>query len=223
MERSPEGERYVTRIKRSQKANRQAYHKENKMLLLIDNYDSFTYNLYQYLSQLGANVKVVRNDAITTDAIANLEPAGLVLSPGPGRPETAGITMDAIRAFAGKLPILGICLGHQSIAQVYGGKIVRAKNLMHGKVSQVNGDGEGLFANIANPFAAMRYHSLAVEQNSLPEELVITATADDGEIMGLRHKELPIEGIQFHPESIKTVVGKRILRNYIKMTDKWAK
>lgn len=193
------------------------------MLLLIDNYDSFTYNLYQYLSQLGASVKVVRNDAITLNDITNLDPAGLVLSPGPGRPETAGVTMEAIRTFAGRLPILGICLGHQSIAQVYGGKIIRAKYLMHGKVSQVNGDGEGLFANITNPFAAMRYHSLAVEQNTLPDELVITATTDDGEIMGLRHKKLPVEGIQFHPESIKTVVGKRILRNYIKITDKWAK
>lgn len=193
------------------------------MLLLIDNYDSFTYNLYQYLSQLGATVKVVRNDAVTTNDIARLEPDGLVLSPGPGRPETAGITMEAIRAFAGKLPILGICLGHQSIAQVYGGKIVRAQQLMHGKVSQVNGDETGLFANITNPFAAMRYHSLAVERASLPHELVVTATADDGEIMGIRHSKLPLEGIQFHPESIKTVVGKRILRNYIKITDKWAR
>ena len=193
------------------------------MLLLIDNYDSFTYNLYQYLSQLGANVKVVRNDAIDVQGITALDPAGLVLSPGPGRPETAGVTMDAVRTFAGKLPILGICLGHQSIAQVYGAKIVMAKNLMHGKVSQVNADGQGVFNGIANPFAAMRYHSLAVEEASVPADFVITAKADDGEIMGIRHRELPIEGIQFHPESIKTVVGKRILRNFIKITDQWAK
>lgn len=193
------------------------------MLLLIDNYDSFTYNLYQYLSQLGALVKVVRNDAVNLNDIASLDPAGLVLSPGPGRPETAGITMDAIREFAGKMPILGICLGHQSIAQVYGAAIIKAKNLMHGKVSQVNADGGGVFKGIANPFAAMRYHSLVVDEATLPPELIVTAKAEDGEIMGIRHKELPIEGIQFHPESIKTVVGKRILRNYIKITDKWAK
>lgn len=193
------------------------------MLLLIDNYDSFTYNLYQYFSQLGAGVKVVRNDAITVADIASLNPAGLVLSPGPGRPETAGVTMAAVKAFAGKLPVLGICLGHQSIAQVYGAKIVKAKNLMHGKVSQVNADGAGVFTGIANPFAAMRYHSLAVEKDSLPGELIVTAKADDGEIMGIRHRDLPVEGIQFHPESIKTVVGKRILRNFIKITDQWAR
>lgn len=193
------------------------------MLLLIDNYDSFTYNLYQYLSQLGAKVKVVRNDAISIAGITSLDPSGLVLSPGPGRPETAGVTMEAVKAFAGKLPILGICLGHQSIAQVYGAKIIKAKNLMHGKVSQVNADGQGVFTGIANPFAAMRYHSLAVAQDSIPAEFVITAKADDGEIMGIRHCELPIEGIQFHPESIKTVVGKRILRNFLKITDQWAK
>lgn len=193
------------------------------MILLIDNYDSFTYNLYQYLCQLGAKVKVVRNDAITIADIAALDLAGLVLSPGPGRPETAGITMEAVKAFAGKLPILGICLGHQSIAQAYGAKIVKAKNLMHGKVSQVNADGQGVFTGIANPFAAMRYHSLAVAENSTPSEFIVTAKADDGEIMGIRHKELPIEGIQFHPESIKTVVGKRILRNFLKITDLWAK
>lgn len=192
------------------------------MLLLIDNYDSFTYNLYQYLCQLGAKVKVVRNDAITIADIAALDLTGLVLSPGPGRPETAGITMEAVKAFAGKLPILGICLGHQSIAQVYGAKIVKAQNLMHGKVSQVNADGLGLFAGIANPFAAMRYHSLAVDESSTPSELIITAKACDGEIMGIRHRNLPIEGIQFHPESIKTVVGKRLLRNFLKITDKWA-
>lgn len=193
------------------------------MLLLIDNYDSFTYNLYQYLSQLGAKVKVVRNDAVNIAGITSQDPSGLVLSPGPGRPETASVTMEAVKAFAGKLPILGICLGHQSIAQVYGAKIVKAKNLMHGKVSQVNADGQGVFTGIANPFAAMRYHSLAVEEDSVPAEFVITAKANDGEIMGIRHRELPIEGIQFHPESIKTVVGKRILRNFLKITDQWAK
>lgn len=193
------------------------------MLLLIDNYDSFTYNLYQYLCQLGAKVKVVRNDAITIADITSLDLAGLVLSPGPGRPETADVTMEAVKAFAGKLPILGICLGHQSIAQAYGAKIVKAKNLMHGKVSQVNADGQGVFTGIANPFAAMRYHSLAVTESSTPSEFIVTAKADDGEIMGIRHKELPIEGIQFHPESIKTVVGKRILRNFLKITDQWTK
>lgn len=193
------------------------------MLLLIDNYDSFTYNLYQYLSQLGAKVKVVRNDTVTIADIRSLNPTGLILSPGPGRPETAGITLEAVKAFAGKLPILGICLGHQSIGQAFGAKIVKAKHLMHGKVSQVSADGAGVFTGIANPFAAMRYHSLAVDADSVPAEFSISAKADDGEIMGIRHRDLPIEGIQFHPESIKTVVGKRILRNFIKIADQWAK
>lgn len=193
------------------------------MLLLIDNYDSFTYNLYQYLSQLGAKVKVVRNDTVTIADIKSLNPTGLILSPGPGRPETAGITMEAVKAFAGKLPMLGICLGHQSIGQVFGAKIVKAKHLMHGKVSQVSADGAGVFTGIASPFAAMRYHSLAVAADSVPAEFSISAKADDGEIMGIRHRDLPIEGIQFHPESIKTVVGKRILRNFIKIADQWTK
>jgi anthranilate synthase component 2 len=186
------------------------------MILLIDNYDSFTYNIYQYLLELGANVKVVRNDKITLGKAIELKPEKLLLSPGPGRPEDAGITAPAIGCFAGKIPILGVCLGHQAIGYFYGGKIIGAKRLMHGKTSMVNADGKGVFAGIEEPFAAMRYHSLVIERESLPDSLEITATSEDGEIMGVRHKKLNVEGIQFHPESIMTPLGKKMLENFVR-------
>ena len=187
------------------------------MILMIDNYDSFTYNLVQYLREMAADVRTFRNDAITVTDIEKLAPAALVISPGPGRPEDAGVSCAAIRAFAGKIPILGVCLGHQAIGLVYGGKIIHAQKLMHGKVSDVTCDGRGIFKGLdTRPFKAMRYHSLAVEKASLPDGLEISATAEDGEIMGLRHKQFAVEGIQFHPESIMTPVGKRILRNFLK-------
>ncbi len=185
------------------------------MILLIDNYDSFTYNIYQYLLELGADVKVLRNDAISIEEAIALKPEKLLLSPGPGRPEDAGIMVRAIGCFAGKIPIMGVCLGHQAIGLFYGGKIIGAKRLMHGKISTVTADGKGLFAGINEPFAAMRYHSLAIEKDSLPSCLEITATAEDGEIMGVRHKTLNVEGIQFHPESIMTPLGKKMLGNFL--------
>jgi anthranilate synthase component 2 len=185
------------------------------MILLIDNYDSFTYNIYQYLLELGADVKVFRNDALTVEEAAAMKPEKLLLSPGPGRPEDAGIMIKAIEYFAGKIPILGVCLGHQAIGLFYGGKIVGAKRLMHGKISKVTADGKGIFAGISEPFEAMRYHSLAIERGSVPDCLEITATAEDGEIMGVRHKTLNVEGIQFHPESIMTPMGKKMLGNFI--------
>ncbi|SCY29756.1 anthranilate synthase component II [Desulfoluna spongiiphila] len=188
------------------------------MILMIDNFDSFTYNLVQYLEMGGAEVTVYRNNAVTVEEIAALSPAGIVISPGPGRPVSAGVSMDAIRAFSGKVPVLGVCLGHQSIAEAFGGTIIRAKAVMHGKVSKVATDGEGIFSGIASPMKAMRYHSLAVEEASLPDELLVTARTDDGEIMGIRHKTHPTEGIQFHPESIMTTTGKRLIRNFIKCT-----
>ncbi|MDR0517869.1 MAG: aminodeoxychorismate/anthranilate synthase component II [Fibromonadaceae bacterium] len=184
------------------------------MILLIDNYDSFTYNIYQYLLELGADVKVVRNDKITTKEIETLKPEKLLLSPGPGRPEDAGITLQAIGCFAGKIPILGVCLGHQAIGHFYGGKIIGAKRLMHGKTSKINADGKGVFAGINEPFEAMRYHSLSIERETLPDCLEITASSEDGEIMGVRHKTLSVEGIQFHPESIMTPQGKKMLDNF---------
>ena len=187
------------------------------MILMLDNYDSFTYNLVQYLREMAADVRTFRNDALDVAGIEKLAPAALVISPGPGRPEDAGVSCAAIRAFAGKIPILGVCLGHQAIGLVYGGKIIHAQKLMHGKVSEVTCDGRGIFKGLdSRPFKAMRYHSLAVEQESLPDCLEISATAEDGEIMGLRHKQFAVEGIQFHPESIMTPVGKRILRNFLK-------
>lgn len=188
------------------------------MILMIDNFDSFTYNLVQYLEMGGAEVVVYRNDALTVDEIAALAPDGIVISPGPGRPSAAGVSIAAIRAFSGKLPILGVCLGHQSIGEAFGGTIVHAKAVMHGKVSEVETDGQGLFSGIASPMKAMRYHSLAVEEKSLPAELLVTARTKDGEIMGLRHREHPTEGIQFHPESIMTTTGKRLIRNFIERT-----
>lgn len=188
------------------------------MLLMIDNYDSFTYNLVQYLEMLGEPVSVFRNDRITLDEIATMDPDGIVISPGPGRPSEAGVSPEVIRSFSGRIPILGVCLGHQAIGEVMGGKVVSAKRLMHGKTSSITADGQGVFKGIKNPFAAMRYHSLAVERESLPDCLVVTAESEDGEIMGIRHKEHPTEGIQFHPESIMTPVGKRLLRNFLNLS-----
>jgi len=185
------------------------------MILMIDNYDSFTYNLVQYLEQIGASVQVVRNDALPLSEIIAMEPDGMVISPGPGRPEAAGHTLDLIKHFSGKIPILGVCLGHQAIAAAFGGKVVSAKRLMHGKTSMIHSDGMNVYKGLPRPFEAMRYHSLAVSRDDLPECLQISSEADDGEIMGIRHKEQHTEGIQFHPESIMTRVGKRLLRNFI--------
>ena len=184
---------------------------------MIDNYDSFTYNLVQAFRELGADMQVVRNDKIDVDGIRALAPAALILSPGPGNPDSAGVTLAAIKAFAGKLPLFGVCLGHQSIAQVFGGKIVHAKKLMHGKTSRIHHDGRGVFTGLPQDFVAMRYHSLAVERATLPDCFEISAEADDGEIMGLRHRTLPIESVQYHPESIGTPEGMRQMRNFVEM------
>ena len=185
------------------------------MLLMIDNYDSFTYNLVQYLGELGADVHVYRNDAVTLSEIAAWEPSLIVISPGPCTPSEAGISVPLIQRFAGKIPILGVCLGHQAIGQAFGGRIVRARRVMHGKLSPIAHDGRGVFAGLPSPFAATRYHSLAIEHATLPAMLEVTATADDGEIMGVRHRELAIEGVQFHPEAILTEHGKRLLANFL--------
>jgi len=187
------------------------------MILMIDNYDSFTYNLVQYLGELGAQVKVFRNDKITPDKIRALGPKKIVISPGPGRPEDAGISCAVISEFAGKVPILGVCLGHQCLGYVYGGRIVGAKNLMHGKTSRIYHNQKAIFKGIANPFEATRYHSLVVEKKSLPSCLEITAWTKEGEIMGLKHRTLPLWGVQFHPESILTGCGKEILANFLKL------
>ena len=190
------------------------------MLLMIDNYDSFTYTVVQYLAELGADVRVHRNDEISLADIEKMAPERLVISPGPCSPNEAGISLAAIEHFAGKLPILGVCLGHQAIGQVFGGKVIRAGQVMHGKTSQVYHKGQGVFRDLDNPFEATRYHSLVVEQTSLPECLEVTAwtqtpSGDTEEIMGLRHKSLPIEGVQFHPESILTRHGHDLLRNFL--------
>jgi len=185
------------------------------MLLIIDNYDSFTYNLVQYLGELGADVEVYRNDRISVAEIRDLAPSHIVISPGPCTPTEAGISVAVVRELGGEIPILGVCLGHQSIAQAFGGRIVRAATLMHGKTSMIHHDGRGLFSGLANPFEATRYHSLVAERASLPDCLEITAHSDDGEIMGLRHRTLAIEGVQFHPESILTAVGKDLLGNFL--------
>ncbi len=185
------------------------------MLLMIDNYDSFTYNLVQYFGELGADVRVYRNDAITLEEIEALAPAKIVISPGPCSPAEAGISVPTIQHFAGKLPILGVCLGHQSIGAAFGGKVIHAKRLMHGKTSPVHHADTGVFKGLPNPFIATRYHSLAVERESLPDCLEVTAWTDDGEIMGLRHKTLNIEGVQFHPESIMTEGGHHLLKNFL--------
>ncbi len=188
------------------------------MLVMIDNFDSFTYNLFQYLMQLGAEVRVTRNNSLTVAELEELNPRGLIISPGPGRPEDAGITVAAIRHFSGRIPILGVCLGHQAIALAFGAKVVAARRLMHGKTSAVTADGRSLFQGIQSPFQAMRYHSLAVTRDGLPDSLEVSAESEDGEIMGLRHRSHPTEGLQFHPESIMTTVGKRLLRNFLKIT-----
>jgi anthranilate synthase component 2 len=185
------------------------------MLLMIDNYDSFTYNLVQYLAELGADVRVYRNDAITLDEVAALAPDGIVISPGPCTPNEAGISVPLIKRFAGTIPMLGVCLGHQAIGQAFGGTIVRAQRVMHGKLSPVTHDGQGVFAGLPTPFAVTRYHSLAIERGSVPPELEVTATSDDGEIMGVRHRALAVEGVQFHPEAILTEHGKQLLANFL--------
>jgi anthranilate synthase component 2 len=192
------------------------------MLLLIDNYDSFTWNLAQYLGELGADVKVVRNDTIGVDEVGRMAPERIVISPGPCTPNEAGISLDVIKTYAGKIPILGVCLGHQAIGQAFGGAIVRAKKVMHGKVSKIFHDERGLFAGVTNPFEATRYHSLVIEPTTCPEALEITAKTWDDEIMGVRHKKwvgtaTPVEGVQFHPESIMTTEGKKLLANYLRM------
>ena len=184
-------------------------------LLMIDNYDSFTFNLVQYLGELGAECDVVRNDTIPVEAVGKRDPEAIVISPGPRTPKEAGISVETVRCYAERLPILGVCLGHQSIAAAFGGKVVQARALMHGKTSFVQHDGRGVFAGLPNPFEATRYHSLAVDLTSLPEELVVSAQTEDGEIMGLRHQHLPVIGVQFHPESILTAVGKAVLRNFL--------
>ncbi|BBA70818.1 anthranilate synthase component II [Geobacter sulfurreducens] len=188
------------------------------MLLMIDNYDSFTFNIVQYFGELGEDVRVFRNDGITLDEIEALAPRRLVISPGPCSPEEAGISVAAIRHFAGKIPILGVCLGHQSIGAAFGGTVVRSSTLMHGKTSPIHHNGQGLFRGLPNPFNATRYHSLVVERASLPDCLEITAWVEEGEIMGLAHRELPVWGVQFHPESILTEGGMDLLRNFLDMT-----
>ena len=193
------------------------------MILMIDNYDSFTYNIVQEFGMLGADVRVVKNDAIDCAGIAALRPAALVFSPGPGNPDTAGVTLAAVKAFAGKVPFLGICLGHQSIAQAFGGWIVGAKRLMHGKTSQLKHDGRGLFRGFPQGMEVMRYHSLAVERATLPDCFEISAEAEDGEIMGLRHRTLPVESVQYHPESIGTPDGIRQLRNFLDLVQEAAR
>ena len=185
------------------------------MVLMIDNYDSFTYNLVQYLAELGAQVRVVRNDEISVDEVRSLAPRAIVISPGPSAPDQAGISLELVQHLAGRVPIFGVCLGHQTIGQAFGGKVVRAKRVMHGKVSAVRHDGEGVFRGLPAEFRATRYHSLAVERESLPACLKITAEAEDGEIMGLRHREYAVEGVQFHPEALLTENGHRMLQNFI--------
>jgi len=187
------------------------------MILMIDNYDSFTYNLVQYLEELGEELKVYRNDQVTITEIEKLDPSRIVISPGPGTPRDAGMSERVIKHFAGKKPILGVCLGHQAIGEVFGGKIIRAKSIMHGKTSQIHHDGKTIFKGLPNPFPATRYHSLVVEKSSLPDVFEISAWTDDGEIMGLRHKEFKVEGVQFHPESILTSSGKTLLKNFLSL------
>jgi len=185
------------------------------MILMIDNYDSFTYNLVQYLGEMGQQLKVFRNDRITIEQIESLKPDRIVISPGPCTPLEAGISVPVIKHFAGKIPILGVCLGHQSIGQAFGGEIVRAARLMHGKTSMIYHDGEGVFKGLPNPFEATRYHSLVIRRETMPDCLQITAETDMREVMGVRHKEYPIEGVQFHPESILTQEGKKLLANFV--------
>jgi len=185
------------------------------MILIIDNYDSFTYNLYHYLGELGADVKVYLNDKITLDEIAALGPEKIVISPGPCTPKQAGISCDTIKRFGATIPILGVCLGHQSIGAAYGGAIIRAPSIMHGKLSDVSHDSKTIFRDVKNPFAAMRYHSLVIDPKTLPNELTVSARTDDGVIMAVRHKSFPLEGVQFHPESILAEEGKKLLKNFL--------
>jgi anthranilate synthase/aminodeoxychorismate synthase-like glutamine amidotransferase len=187
------------------------------MLLLIDNYDSFTYNLYQYLCELGAEVRVVRNDKATIADMEAMHPERIVISPGPCTPKEAGISVEVVRHFAGKLPILGVCLGHQCVGEAFGGTVAGAGEIVHGKMSLIHHDGRGVLAGVANPFEGIRYHSLAIQREGLPDCLEVTAWTDRGVIMGVRHKELAVEGVQFHPESIMTAVGKDVLRNFLEM------
>lgn len=187
------------------------------MILLIDNYDSFVYNLYQYLSELGRDVLVYRNDRIKVAEAEEMAPECIVLSPGPCSPDEAGVSLEMVRQLAGRIPIFGVCLGHQAIGQALGGRVVRSRRPMHGKTSRVFHDGRGIYAGLPNPMPAARYHSLIVERDSLPECLEITATAERGEIMGVRHRHLPVEGVQFHPESILTTWGKKLLANYLRI------
>jgi anthranilate synthase/aminodeoxychorismate synthase-like glutamine amidotransferase len=187
------------------------------MILMIDNYDSFTFNLVQYLGELGAEVRVERNDAITVDDVLALRPAAIVISPGPCTPNEAGISVETIRRCAGRIPLLGVCLGHQSIGAAFGGEVVRAARIMHGKTSPIEHDGRTIFRGLGNPFDATRYHSLLVRRESLPDCLEVSAWTAEGEIMGLRHRELAVEGVQFHPESILTLEGKRLLANFLEL------
>ena len=186
------------------------------MLLMIDNYDSFTFNLVQYFGELGAEVRVVRNDETTAEEALAAGPEAVVISPGPGTPDQAGISLDLIRGCAGRVPLLGVCLGHQALGQAFGGKVVRAPRLMHGKTSEIEHDGRGVFAGLPRPFTATRYHSLVVDPGSVPGCLEVSAWTDGGVVMGLRHRELPLEGVQFHPESILTGAGKDLLRNFLR-------
>lgn len=190
------------------------------MILMIDNYDSFTFNIVQYLGQMGEDVRVFRNDRITLDEIKKLNPQAIFLSPGPRSPKEAGITVEVVRSFYKSIPIMGICLGHQSIGFAFGGEIVRARSIMHGKTSMMINDGRTIFAGLPNPFSAGRYHSLIVKRETLPDCLEISAETSDGEIMGLRHRQYPVEGIQFHPESVLTPQGKRIIKNFLKITSR---
>jgi len=187
------------------------------MILMIDNYDSFTYNLVQYMGELGADMQVRRNDQITIGEIERLRPRKIVISPGPCTPEKAGVSIEVVKVFAGRIPILGVCLGHQSVGRAFGGDVVKAGRVMHGKTSQVTHDGKNLFRNLPNPFVATRYHSLVLKRETLPDCLEVTAESEDGEIMGIRHREYFIEGVQFHPESILTTCGKTMLGNFLEM------
>jgi anthranilate synthase/aminodeoxychorismate synthase-like glutamine amidotransferase len=198
-------------------ALREIIFKRFSMLLMIDNYDSFTYNLVQYLGELGQDLKVYRNNRIAIADIENMNPDRIVISPGPCTPKEAGISIDVIRHFAGKIPLLGVCLGHQSIGEAFGGEVIRAPYLMHGKTSMIHHDGKTIFAGLPNPFEATRYHSLIIKRETIPSVLEVTAWTDDGIIMGVRHKQFKVEGVQFHPESILTGAGKDLLRNFLKL------
>lgn len=188
------------------------------MILIIDNYDSFTFNIYQAMSTMASDIRVIRNDRISPEELDGMPLSHLVISPGPGRPEAAGISREAIRKMAGKAPVLGVCLGHQAVGEVYGAEVVHAGRIMHGKPSLIDHNGEGIFHDLPRPLEAIRYHSLALRRESLPEELEITAVADDGEIMGIRHRSLQVEGVQFHPESFGTLGGERIFRNFLRLS-----